>query len=70
MATGGNATVRLAFERLHYTVPIKGSALPRALLTDIKGEVRAAQVEHIGLTPHVESARFQPIDSKLLFKSQ
>jgi len=44
MATGGNATVRLAFERLHYTVPIKGSALPRALLTDIKGEVTSGHV--------------------------
>ena len=41
---GGNATVRLSFERLHYTVPIKGSSLPRALLTDIKGEVTSGHV--------------------------
>lgn len=40
----GNTTVRLSFERLHYTVPVKGSKLPRALLNDIKGEVTSGHV--------------------------
>ena len=35
--------VRLAFERLHYTVPVKGST-PKLLLQDIKGEVTSGHV--------------------------
>jgi ABC-type multidrug transport system ATPase subunit len=44
MAGGNTNTVRLAFERLHYTVPVKGSALPKALLTGINGEVTSGHV--------------------------
>jgi len=36
--------VRLTFEGLHYTVPIKGSSLPRELLRNITGEVTSGHV--------------------------
>jgi ABC-type multidrug transport system ATPase subunit len=44
MAAMKGEKVRLAFERLHYTVPVKGSAVAKALLTDIKGEVTSGHV--------------------------
>ena len=48
-ATGGTMAssgekVRLSFERLHYSVSVKGSALPKALLTDINGDVTSGHV--------------------------
>jgi ABC-type multidrug transport system ATPase subunit len=43
MAAMKGEKVRLAFERLHYTVPVKGST-PKALLQDIKGEVTSGHV--------------------------
>jgi len=44
MAAMKGEKVRLAFERLSYTVPVKGSAVAKALLTDIKGEVTSGYV--------------------------
>lgn len=44
MAAMKGEKVRLAFERLSYTVPVKGSAVAKALLTDIKGEVTSGHV--------------------------
>ena len=38
------SSVQLSFERVHYTVSVKGSALPKALLTDVKGEVASGHV--------------------------
>ena len=43
MASSGEK-VRLGFERLHYSVSVKGSALPKALLTDINGDVTSGHV--------------------------
>ena len=43
MASSGEK-VRLSFERLHYSVSVKGSALPKALLTDINGDVTSGHV--------------------------
>ena len=43
MAAMKGEKVRLAFERLHYTVPVKGST-PKLLLQDIKGEVTSGHV--------------------------
>ena len=36
--------VRLAFDKLHYTVPVKGSTVAKSLLIDIKGEVTSGHV--------------------------
>ncbi|GMH57680.1 hypothetical protein TrLO_g2570 [Triparma laevis f. longispina] len=36
--------VRLTFSNLRYSVPIKGQALPKSLLTDIKGDVTSGHV--------------------------
>jgi len=36
--------VHLTFDRLHYTVPIKGQAKPKALLKDIKADVTSGHV--------------------------
>ena len=40
----GDGKVRLAFERLHYTVNVKGSDLPKALLQNINGDVTSGHV--------------------------
>ena len=45
MATvDGGEKVRLSFERLHYTVNVKGSGLPKALLQNINGDVTSGHV--------------------------
>lgn len=40
----GGEKVRLSFERLHYTVNVKGSGLPKALLQNISGDVTSGHV--------------------------
>lgn len=40
----GGEKVRLSFERLHYTVNVKGSGLPKALLQNINGDVTSGHV--------------------------
>ena len=40
----GGEKARLSFERLHYTVNVKGSGLPKALLQNINGDVTSGHV--------------------------